>query len=428
MNSRHPNPIGRVLAVVFALLLAVAACNVGAAESPAGPGADASTSAPSASTTAPDGTLPTTTTSPNQFSSTTSSTTTTAPSTTTSDAATTSSTTTTTTLPPLEPPTFESVAGINTIREFSGYTSRGIGRWERSVSGVEDIRIPSTADGSEQPALWVPPRGDGDRPLLVILHSWSSNYLQHAGIPYAMWAEENGWAVIAPNFRGRNDDVESTGSELAVQDVVDAIDFGVAQDGVDSNRVYAVGYSGGGMMSLLIAGRHPDKVTAVAAWGPPYDLIDFYDESAATGRHYAGDLWRACGGDPRDGGAAEEECLRRSPMTYLDAAREQGVAVYIGQGFYDSLLSPSQGARAFNQLADPADRLSEEEIEQIGRHRLPDDLAGSVTAETHFGEGDPQPLFARQSARVWLVFFEADHEMVYQATMRWFASDPGLAE
>jgi len=25
---------------------------------------------------------------------------------------------------------------------------------------------------------------------------------------------------------------------------------------------------------------------------------------------------------------------------------------------------------------------------------------------------------------VWLVFFRADHEMVYQATLRWFASDP----
>jgi poly(3-hydroxybutyrate) depolymerase len=332
--------------------------------------------------------------------------------------------TTTTTLLPLDPPTFESVARVNTIREFTGYTSRGLARWQQSVPGVEDIRITSTADGAEQPALWVAPSGDRDQPLLVILHSWSAPYLQHAGIPYAMWAQENGWAVIAPEFRGVNDDADALGSELAVQDVVDAIDYAVSQDGVDANRVFAVGYSGGGMMSLLLAGRHPDKVTAVAAWGPTYDLVEFYRQSRAAGRHYAGDLSRACGGDPRESGPAQEECLRRSPMTYLDAAREHGVPVFIGQGIYDSFVSPSQGATAFNQLADPEDRLSAEELDQIGRHRLPEHLLGSITTETFFREGDPEPVFARQSGAVWLVFFRADHEMVYQATLRWFASDP----
>jgi len=332
--------------------------------------------------------------------------------------------TTTTTLPPLDPPTFESVATINTIREFTGYTSRGLARWEQSVPGIEDIRITSTADGAEQPALWVAPKGDRDRPLLVILHSWSAPYDQHAGIPYAMWAQENGWAVIAPHFRGVNNHPDAIGSELAVQDVVDAIDYATSQDGVDPDRVYAVGYSGGGMMSLLLAGRHPDKVTAVAAWGPPNDLVDFYRQSRAAGRHYAGDLWRACGGDPRTAGPAQEECLRRSPMTYLDAARANGVPVFIGQGIYDSFLSPAQGATAFNQLADPEDRLTTEEVDEIGRRRLPEHLSGSITTETFFAEGDPEPVFARQSGAVWLVFFRADHEMVYQATLRWFASDP----
>jgi poly(3-hydroxybutyrate) depolymerase len=333
-------------------------------------------------------------------------------------------TVTTTTLVPLDPPTFESVARINTIREFSGYTSRGLTRWQRSVPGIEDIRITSTADGAEQPALWLAPRGDEDRPLVVILHSWSAPYLQHAGIPYAIWAEENGWAVIAPEFRGVNNNPDAIGSELAVQDVVDAIDYAVSQDGVDANRVFAVGYSGGGMMALLLAGRHPDKVTAVAAWGATYDLIDFYRQSRFAGRHYAGDLWRACGGDPRESGPAQEECLRRSPMTYLDTAREHGVPVFIGQGIYDSFVSPSQGARAFNQLADPEDRLSDEELEVIGRRRLPEHLLDSVTTETYFGQGDPSPVFARQSGAVWLVFFRASHEMLYQATLRWFASDP----
>lgn len=331
---------------------------------------------------------------------------------------------TTTTSAPLEPPSFEAVEGINTIGEFSGLTSQGLGLWQEMVPDVEDITITSTADDSEQPALWLAPDGEGAKPLIVVLHSSSAEYQQHAGIPYAMFADENGWAVIAPQFRGVNDDPESTGSDLAVQDVVDAIDYAVSQDGVDADRVYAVGYSGGGTMSLLLAGRHPDKVTAVAAWGPPYDLIDFYSESLDAGLHYAADIEAACGGDPTDESGAEEDCLHRSPATHLDTAREEQVPVLIAQGIHDSILSPTHGAEAFNQLAAEDDRFSEEQLETIGQGGVPDDLSEPVSAESFFGEGDPTPVLSRSSGPVLLVFFDADHEMAYHPTLRWFAEDP----
>ncbi|MDX1689428.1 MAG: alpha/beta fold hydrolase [Acidimicrobiia bacterium] len=328
--------------------------------------------------------------------------------------------TTTTTLPPLEPPTYEALERIRVIRNFTGYTSRGLRRWQREVEAVEDVRITSTADGAEQPALWLPPRGDRPRPLLVVLHSWSAHYLQHAGIPYAMWAEDNGWAVIAPNYRGVNDDADSTGSDLAVQDAVDAIDWATAQDGVDADHVYTVGYSGGGMMSLLLAGRHPEKVAAAAAWGPPYDLVDFYRQARRQGRHYAWDLERACGGNPTSDADALASCVHRSPMAHLDAAREFSVPVFIGQGIWDTIVSPSQGARAFNQLADPEDRFSDEQVETFGRQRVPESISQPVAAESHFTDGDPGVVLARRSASVSLVYFRANHEMVYGASLRFF--------
>jgi len=325
-------------------------------------------------------------------------------------------------LPPLEPPTFESLDGINTIRDFSNYVSYGRSRWERSVPGIEQLRIISTADGTEQPVLWLAPSGDRDQPVLVILHSWSASYTQHAGIPFAMWAQENGWAVIAPRFRGVNDDADAVGSDLAVQDVADAIDYAVAQPGVDSNRVYAVGYSGGGMMGLLLAGRHPDKVTAVSVWGPPHDLVAFYAHAARRGLRYANDIRRACGGDPRKAGSAQKECLARSPATYLESARDHAVPIFIAQGIRDQFVPPSVSAEVFNRLADPDDRLSAEEVDLFGRGRVPDHL--SITTETYFGDGDPAPVFARQSGRALLVHFQAGHDMVYGASARWFASDP----
>ncbi len=339
---------------------------------------------------------------------------------------TTTSTATTTTLPPLPPATFESITGLNTVRDFTrSVGARGLARWERSVPGVADIRIVSSLDGAEQPALWLPPLGDRDRPLLVVLHSWSSPYDQHAGIPFAMWAQENGWAVIAPQFRGINDDAEAMGSDLAVQDVADAIEYAIAQDGVDANRVYAVGLSGGGMMALLLAGRHPDLVDGVAAWGGVYDLVAFYQQSRSAGSHYYGLIRRVCGGVPTTPGPAQDECLHRSPITYLDAAREQETPVYIGQGIGDTLLRPSNGANAFNQLADPEDRLTPEEVEEIGRRRVPEHLSGEITIDTFFTEGDPEPVFARQSGAVWLVLFRGNHDMVYGPALRWFATDPG---
>lgn len=344
---------------------------------------------------------------------------------TTAQPGTTEATTTTTTRPPLEPPTYESVDRYHWIRNWSSYTARGLSRWQNSVPEVQSITITSTADEVEQPALWLPPSGEGERPVLVILHSWSSNYLQHAGIPFALWAQENGWAVIAPDFRGRNDDVEAIGSELAVQDVVDAIDFAVAQDGVDESRVFAVGYSGGGMMGLLLAGRHPDKVTAVAAWGAVYDLVGFYRQSRSAGRHYYWEIATACGGDPRQADTeARDECLKRSPMNYLDAARDAGVPVYLGQGMWDSILSPRQSAAAFNQLADPDDRFTDAQLDEFARWRIPDDIAEPLAAESYFGSGDPEVFLSVESASVRLVYFRSNHEMVYHATMRWFASDP----
>ena len=320
--------------------------------------------------------------------------------------------------------TFNSLAGLNTIGSFSGFTSTGVSLWNARVPGVQDIRIPSTADGAQQPAMWLPPSGDADQPLIVVLHSWSANYAQHAGIPYAMWAQENGWAAIAPDFRGRNDNPTAGGSEVAVQDVVDAIDYAVAQGGVDPEQVYVVGYSGGGMMALLLAGRHPDKVTAVSAWGGPHDLVDFY--AFSRGRSYLGQISALCGGDPTVPGPAQDECLRRSPMTYLDVARENQVPVFVAQGIRDPIVHPGSAADVFNQLADPEDRLSAAAVDGFGRGFVVGELPDwTSTTTSFFGAGDPAPVFARQSGATLLVYFSAGHDMVYNATARWFASDPG---
>lgn len=365
------------------------------------------TTVPSAAVTAPTTTAPTTTTTVALETSTT-----------------TTTTTTTTTLRPLDPVTFESLARIDTILDYTDFTTQGPSRWRSSIDGLEELDLTSTADGAQQPVFWLPPAGDHDQPVLVILHSWSSRYTQHAGIPFAQWAQENGWAMIAPEFRGENDDPDSVGSALAVQDVADAIDFAVAQDGVDEDRVFVVGYSGGGMMALLAAGHHPEKVTAVSAWGPPHDLEQFYDFARWKGLGYWDDIRRACGGDPRQEGEVQDECRTRSPATYLDVLREHEVPVFVGQGINDPFVMRNAAAEVFNGLADPEDQLSEEDVDLLRGGRVPGDASEAVTIETHFEDRDPDPVFARASGSALLVYFRAGHDMVYGAAAEWFATDP----
>jgi len=321
--------------------------------------------------------------------------------------------------------TFDSLRGLHTIGNYTSFVASGASRWYSAVPGIQAIEITSTMDGAQQPVFWLPPTGNGEQPLMVILHSWSADYTQHAGIPYARWARENGWAVIAPDFRGRNTTVQAVGSDLAVQDAADAIDHAIAQGGVDADRVYVVGYSGGGMMALLLAGRHPDKVSAVAAWGPPHDLIEFYDFSARLGRPYATHVATACGGNPTSVGPAQEECLWRSPVTHLDVAREHQVPVLIAQGISDPFVETDAAVEVFNLLADPEDRLAPAAVDLFRGGVVPDGLPEWGTTETYFGSGDPAPVFARASASALLVYFQAGHDMAYHATARWFATDPG---
>lgn len=321
---------------------------------------------------------------------------------------------------PEEEPRFVRLDGITDPDSYDGAFGESLEQWQAELPDIEDVRIPSSADDHEQPALWLPPTGDGPQPLLVTYHTWSTGYLQHVNIPFGLWAREMGWAMIQPNFRGVNDNPEATGSDLAVQDVIDAIDYAVEQADVDEDRVYGIGFSGGGMMSLLMAGRHPERFAGAAAWTPNYDLVDWYEHHVAQGDdQYPGQIAASCGGDPTDDEAAREECLHRSPADHLDGAREAGLPIFIAHGLDDGNVPPDQGARAFNQLADEEDRLDAAAIEAIAANELPEDLQGEMTAEHFFTENEPEVYFARESAGSTLVLFDGGHDMVYHPALEW---------
>ncbi len=294
--------------------------------------------------------------------------------------------------------------------------------WRARVPRIEEVEIPSTADGAGQKALFYDPGRAAPRPLLVVLHSWSEGYLQNIGIPYGIFAERNGWLMIAPDHRGPYRRPEATASELAQRDVLDAIEYAKRRARVDPARVYLVGYSGSAMTALVLAARHPDVFGGVVAWVPIHDLVEWYEEllDRAPGSHYARDIAASCGGPPVRGSRAAEECKRRSPSAHLAGARGR-VNVFLGAGIWDQLVPPDHALRAWNELSAPADRIGEDELSQLARtRRIPAGLAGSG-GNPLFEQAGVEALLERTSERATVVVFQGSHDLVYNAGLAWLA-------
>jgi acetyl esterase/lipase len=293
--------------------------------------------------------------------------------------------------------------------------------WRRVAPKVEDVHIPSSSDGSAQSALFFAPEDPEPRPLLVVLHSWSVDYLDPTSVPYALWAERNGWVFIHPDYRGRFDNPEATGSELAVRDILDAVEYARSHAHVDPTRIYIAGYSGGAMMALNMAGRFPELWAGVVAWVPVFDLVQWHSETRHKYPRYAREIRRSCSGEPLPGSAAEQECLRRSPRTYLERARDANVPIYIATGINDPFVSPSHSIAAFNLLAHEDDRFSEEQLERIAHERLVPSQLDGVSADPVYEAAGKPLLLRRASGPVTLQIFRGRHDVIYNAGLLWLA-------
>ena len=299
------------------------------------------------------------------------------------------------------------------------------GQAEEKKKGYPDavsvVHYASPADASEQPALfWAPDVAEAPVPLLVALHTWSADYRQTMNIPAATWCMEHGWAFIHPNFRGPNKRPEATGSDLVVADILGAVEYAKGVVSVDPARIYVVGASGGGYTALLMAAHAPDVWAGVSAWVPISDLRAWYEECTKAGRGYAANVAASCGGGPGASAAVDEQYEKRSPLTHL--AKAKGVSLDINAGIHDGhkgSVPVSHSLEAFNAVAAPEDRLSEDDISYfVTKRSVPPALRTEVVDPTY---GKWTPLFRRQSGRVRVTIFKGGHEIVYGAALRWLA-------
>lgn len=300
---------------------------------------------------------------------------------------------------------------------------------------IKVIQVSSSLDQTSQPALTWSPASDEPRPLLVGLHTWGGGYTQASnGTVYAQWCMDQGWHFVYPHFRGPNSTPAAMGSDLAVQDVVDAVEHLKKTKKVDASRIYLLGVSGGGHMAMLMAGRHPEIWAGVSAWCGISDIAAWHAEHLKGGQpdNYAQNIEKALGGRPE--GNRLEEARQRSPLTYLAKAR--GVPLDLNHGVHDGRVGSvpfRHSLFAFNQVA--LEPLPETEVTDFYETRqrpaawaAPDVDAlyrGLPLRKT--GEGKPKGvtlvdkpvLFRQVSGNARITIFDGGHEILYAPALNW---------
>ncbi|MCX7705745.1 MAG: prolyl oligopeptidase family serine peptidase [bacterium] len=213
--------------------------------------------------------------------------------------------------------------------------------------GIEEITVRSSIDGSEEPSLfWRCPEGN-KVPLLVGLHTWSFDRHNQVETLYPV-AKTNQWHLLLPEFRGPNLKTnprvsQACASNLAMQDVIDAIDRVCSIADVDKDNIFLIGGSGGGHMALMLAGYKPDLWTSIASFCPVTDLIAWYYEN----KNYSVHVEACCGGPPCE--LTMNEYRKRSPIFNVEAIAKCK-QIYIYHGKFDPSVPFTQSLNLFNKI------------------------------------------------------------------------------
>ena len=286
------------------------------------------------------------------------------------------------------------------------------------------VMITSTVDQTEQPCYVILPRGyektnNTDKiPLLISLHSWSAG-LEQAKPELEKQATQLGWIYLFPHFRGPNQTPAACGSELAQQDILDAVTWAKQTYRVDHSRIYLTGASGGGHMTMLMVSRHPEVWTAASAWVGISDLALWHALHEKS--KYGTMLRKSCGGAPGDSAKVDAQYRQRSPLPFLKNSSK--VPLDIAAGIHDGHTGSvpiSHSLLAFNEIAKATgDRLiTANEMKQLSipQGRLEHPLPLDQEHDKALGRKIYLRRYAGQSR---VTIFEGGHEGVTAAALDW---------
>jgi dipeptidyl aminopeptidase/acylaminoacyl peptidase len=142
---------------------------------------------------------------------------------------------------------------------------------------------------------------------------WAPDLLAHV---------DAGFLVAMVNYRGSEgfgqawrDELTGNIGFLELEDVLAGLDDLVARGLTDSSRVALMGGSWGGYVTLLGAGRHPDRWATLVAVVPVADYVAAYEDEAPMLQALDRSLF---GGSPDE---VPDLYRERNPIEYVDAVR-----------------------------------------------------------------------------------------------------------
>ncbi|HEY2906747.1 MAG TPA: alpha/beta fold hydrolase [Vicinamibacterales bacterium] len=208
--------------------------------------------------------------------------------------------------------------------------------WKAASEGfmqVEKITYRSKVGDMDIPAFVfqpLKPRGPHGHPALVWVHENIRGHLYEHYVPYIREAVAKGYVVIAPEYRGSigygkefYDAIDYGGNE--VDDVVTAVDVLKAKyPVVDPARIGIIGWSHGGMITLLSILRNQTMFKAAVAMVPVTNLFQRLAWKGVERQHQAIDPANRYGGLPVEKHDVYKE---RSPLYNVDKLE---IPLYVG--------------------------------------------------------------------------------------------------
>jgi len=200
-------------------------------------------------------------------------------------------------------------------------------KWRAASAGLmkmDKVSYKSREGGLEIPAFLFQPlqlRGPKQHAALVWVHPDIRGHLYEYYIPYVREAVARGYVVIAPEYRGSvgygkefYDAIDYGGAE--VDDVLTSVDYLKANvPQVDPARIGIIGWSHGGMITLLSATREPTTFKAAAALVPVTNLFQRLARKGVERQHQAIDPANRYGGLPNE---KPDVYKARSPLYQIE--------------------------------------------------------------------------------------------------------------
>lgn len=184
--------------------------------------------------------------------------------------------------------------------------------WEGRSYEYTVEELPAEVDGhSIYGRIYLPAGAEEPMPAVIFSHGYGGS--SSTGAPYAQELAQKGIAAYCFDFRGGSNGSRSDGSPLEMSVFTEKADLEAvlamiqSLDNVDTDNIFLMGSSQGGMVSAMVGAAHSDEVKGVMLLYPAFcipedararyasvdevpDTVSFFSW-LTVGRNYVTDVW-----------------------------------------------------------------------------------------------------------------------------------------